>query len=62
VVGIGAPLFYINRMEKDEEKLEELRSLNRATFESTGEYLTDKEIAEFRKPKWTDRREWQDDD
>ena len=62
MVGIGAPLFYINRVEKDEEKLEELRSLNRATFESTGEYLNDKEIAEFRKPKWTDRREWQDDD
>lgn len=41
VVGIGAPLFYISRDEKDEERLEELRELNRQTFKETGEYLTE---------------------
>eukprot|EP00798_Chlamydomonas_sp_ICE-L_P030285 gene30285-35273_t len=60
--GLGAPWFYIKQMEKDEIKLEELRSMNRANFEETGEYMTDEEIAKIRKPKWTDRREWQDDD
>ncbi len=41
LVGIGAPLFYISRDEKDEQKLEELRELNRQTFKETGEYLTE---------------------
>lgn len=41
VVGIGAPLFYISRDEKDEQRLEELRELNRQTFKETGEYLTE---------------------
>ncbi|GAX85316.1 hypothetical protein CEUSTIGMA_g12733.t1 [Chlamydomonas eustigma] len=62
VAGIGAPLWYINRVEKDQDRLEELRALNRANFEATGEYMTDEEITKMRKPKWTDRREWQDDD
>ncbi|GIL47260.1 hypothetical protein Vafri_4121 [Volvox africanus] len=62
VAGIGAPFWYINRAEKDEERLEELRALNRATFSQTGEYMSDEEIAKIRKPKWTDRREWVDDD
>jgi hypothetical protein len=62
VAGFGAPIWYINRVEKDEERLEELRALNRANFEATGEYMSDAEIAQMRKPKWTDRREWQDDD
>ncbi|KAK9908019.1 hypothetical protein WJX75_001689 [Coccomyxa subellipsoidea] len=62
VVGIGAPLFYISRDEKDEERLEELRELNRQTFKETGEYLTEEEIKAFRQPRWTDRREFQDDD
>jgi len=85
--------------ERDEERLEEVRELNRATKEATvspppappapplapacppprrparpprhatppgpspqGEYLTDEEIAEIRTPKWTDRREFVDDD
>lgn len=39
--GIGAPAWYINRTERDEERLEELRAMNRATFQETGEYLTD---------------------
>ncbi|EIE21056.1 hypothetical protein COCSUDRAFT_30235 [Coccomyxa subellipsoidea C-169] len=62
LVGIGAPLFYISRDEKDEQKLEELRELNRQTFKETGEYLTEEEIKAFRQPRWTDRREFQDDD
>jgi hypothetical protein len=41
VCGIGAPLWYISRTERDEERLEELRAMNRATFEATGEYMTD---------------------
>jgi hypothetical protein len=51
VLGLGAPAWYINRTERDEERLEELRALNRATFEETGEYMTDDEIANIRKPK-----------
>ncbi|EFJ50853.1 hypothetical protein VOLCADRAFT_103637 [Volvox carteri f. nagariensis] len=62
VAGLGAPIWYINRAEKDEERLEELRALNRATYAETGEYMTEDEIAKIRKPKWTDRREWVDDD
>ncbi len=41
VAGLGAPLWYINRTERDEERLEELRAMNRATFEQTGEYMSD---------------------
>lgn len=41
VLGLGAPAWYINRTERDEERLEELRALNRATYEQTGEYMTD---------------------
>jgi hypothetical protein len=56
VFGIGAPVWYTNRTEVDNERLEELRALNRATYEETGEYMSEKEIEKFRKPKWTDRR------
>ncbi|BDA45170.1 hypothetical protein COCOBI_06-6510 [Coccomyxa sp. Obi] len=62
LVGIGAPLFYISRDELDEQRLEELRELNRQTFKETGEYLSEEEIKAFRQPRWTDRREFQDDD
>lgn len=62
VFGLGAPAWYINRTERDEERLEELRAINRATFKETGEYMSDDEIAAIRKPKWTDRREFVDDD
>lgn len=41
VLGLGAPAFYINRTERDEERLEELRALNRAQYQETGEYMTD---------------------
>lgn len=39
--GIGAPAFYISRTERDEERLEELRAMNRTTFQETGEYMTE---------------------
>jgi hypothetical protein len=61
-VGIGAPIFYISRDERDDERLEELRALNRATKAETGEYLSDQEIEAIRPPRWTDRREFVDDD
>ena len=61
-VGIGAPLFYISRDERDDERLEELRALNRATKAETGEYLSSEEIEQIRPPRWTDRREFVDDD
>jgi hypothetical protein len=41
VFGLGAPAWYINRTERDEERLEELRAMNRATFKETGEYMSD---------------------
>lgn len=41
VLGLGAPAWYINRTERDEERLEELRALNRAQYQETGEYMTD---------------------
>jgi hypothetical protein len=39
-----------------------LRALNRKTFEETGAYMTEEEIKAFRQPRWTDRREFVDDD
>ena len=40
-LGIGVPIFYISRDSADEEKLTELRELNRKTFQETGEYMTE---------------------
>ena len=40
-VGIGAPLFYISRDKKDDQRLEDLRELNRQNYKETGKYLTD---------------------
>eukprot|EP01026_Neomeris_dumetosa_P043670 TRINITY_DN366_c0_g1_i3.p3 TRINITY_DN366_c0_g1~~TRINITY_DN366_c0_g1_i3.p3 ORF type:complete len:125 (-),score=11.88 TRINITY_DN366_c0_g1_i3:32-406(-) len=62
VVGIGTPLFYISRDNRDDERLEELREINRTNFKETGEYLSEEEISEIRPPRWTDRREFVDDD
>lgn len=60
-IGIGTPIFYVSRDRIDEERLEELRALNRATKAETGEYLTEEEISAIRPPRWTDRREFVDD-
>merc|ERR1712137_455068 len=61
-LGIGIPLFFVQREKLDEERLEELRSLNRETFKQTGEYLSPEVIEAIRPPRWTDRREFVDDD
>lgn len=61
-LGIGVPVFYISRDSKDREALENVRELNRKRFAETGEYMTKEEIAAIRQPRWTDNREFQDDD
>jgi hypothetical protein len=40
-MGIGAPVWYASRADRDEELLEEVRALNRANYEATGEYLSE---------------------
>eukprot|EP00746_Dinoflagellata_sp_MGD_P159563 gnl/MRDRNA2_/MRDRNA2_86724_c0_seq4.p3 gnl/MRDRNA2_/MRDRNA2_86724_c0~~gnl/MRDRNA2_/MRDRNA2_86724_c0_seq4.p3 ORF type:complete len:119 (-),score=3.02 gnl/MRDRNA2_/MRDRNA2_86724_c0_seq4:592-948(-) len=62
VIGIGAPIFYTTRDEVDEKRLQEIRALNRATKEATGEYMNEQELYTIRPPRWTDRREFLDDD
>jgi len=61
-VGIGVPIFMVRRDRFDEERLEQIRALNKATFEATGEYLTKDEIEKIRPPRWMDTREFRDDD
>eukprot|EP00192_Tetraselmis_astigmatica_P017987 CAMPEP_0117677238 /NCGR_PEP_ID=MMETSP0804-20121206/16638_1 /TAXON_ID=1074897 /ORGANISM="Tetraselmis astigmatica, Strain CCMP880" /LENGTH=138 /DNA_ID=CAMNT_0005486507 /DNA_START=113 /DNA_END=529 /DNA_ORIENTATION=- len=61
-LGLGIPIFFVQREKLDEERLEELRELNRQTFKETGEYLSPEEIEAIRPPRWTDRREFVDDD
>merc|ERR1711937_676959 len=55
VMGIGAPVFYASRDEADEKCLQEIRALNRATKEATGEYMSEQELYTIRPPRWTDR-------
>merc|ERR1711998_291076 len=62
IIGLGVPIFYASRDEADEKRLEEIRSLNRSTKEAAGEYMSDEEIRAMRPPRWTDRREFLDDD
>merc|ERR1712110_857334 len=62
LLGIGVPVFYASRDEADEKRLEGVRSLNRATKEATGEFMSEEEISAIRPPRWTDRREFVDDD
>ena len=40
-IGIGAPIFYSQRDDLDEARLEELREMNRQHYKETGRYLTD---------------------
>ena len=40
-LGVGIPAFYMSLESKDEQRLQELRELNRKTFEETGEYLSE---------------------
>ena len=53
---VFAPLPSPPPAERDEERLEELRELNRETKKTTGEYMSDEEIAEFRTPKAREER------
>ncbi len=40
-IGIGAPIFYSQRDDLDEARLEDLREMNRQHYKETGRYLTD---------------------
>ena len=48
--------------ERDKERLEEIRDLNRATLKATGEQMSETEIDELRPSRYLDRREFKDDD
>ena len=48
--------------ERDKERLEEIRELNRATLKATGEQMSEEEINELRPSRYLDRREFKDDD
>ena len=48
--------------ERDKERLEEIRELNRATLKATGEQMSEEEISELRPSRYLDRREFKDDD
>ena len=48
--------------ERDKERLEEIRELNRATLKATGEQMTEEEINDLRPSRYLDRREFKDDD
>lgn len=49
-LGLGIPIFFVQREKIDEERLEELRALNRQTFKETGEYLSPVSGISFRSP------------
>lgn len=40
-LGIGIPIFLVRRDERDEERVAEIRELNQATKEATGEYMSE---------------------
>jgi len=48
--------------ERDKERLEEIRELNRATLKATGEQMSEEEITDLRPSRYLDRREFKDDD
>ena len=60
--GIGVPIFFVMQEERDKERLEEIRELNRATLKATGEQMSEEEISELRPSRYLDRREFKDDD
>ena len=55
-------MLYNKAEERDQERLAEIRSLNQLKVQETGQSLSDEEIAELRPSRWTDRREFADDD
>lgn len=60
--GLGIPIFFVMQEERDKERLEEIRELNRATLKATGEQMSESEIDELRPNRYLDRREFKDDD
>lgn len=60
--GLGVPIFFVMQEERDKERLEEIRELNRATLKATGEQMSEEEINELRPSRYLDRREFKDDD
>eukprot|EP00471_Norrisiella_sphaerica_P011415 CAMPEP_0184497926 /NCGR_PEP_ID=MMETSP0113_2-20130426/37740_1 /TAXON_ID=91329 /ORGANISM="Norrisiella sphaerica, Strain BC52" /LENGTH=79 /DNA_ID=CAMNT_0026885241 /DNA_START=290 /DNA_END=529 /DNA_ORIENTATION=- len=60
--GIGFPLFYKLRDDADQERLKEIREMNRQQFEETGQYMTEEEIAALRPKRYLDDKEFVDDD
>ena len=60
--GLGVPIFFVMQEERDKERLEEIRELNRATLKATGEQMSEEEITELRPSRYLDRREFKDDD
>ena len=57
-----SPTFKKQQEERDKERLEEIRELNRATLKATGEQMSEEEINELRPSRYLDRREFKDDD
>mmetsp|Transcript_14811 Transcript_14811/g.22439 ORF Transcript_14811/g.22439 Transcript_14811/m.22439 type:complete len:168 (-) Transcript_14811:250-753(-) len=60
--GIGFPIFYKLRDDADQERLKEIKEMNRQQFEETGQYMTDDEIAALRPKRYLDDKEFVDDD
>mmetsp|Transcript_31374 Transcript_31374/g.55162 ORF Transcript_31374/g.55162 Transcript_31374/m.55162 type:complete len:182 (-) Transcript_31374:308-853(-) len=60
--GIGFPIFYKLRDNADQERLKDIREMNRQQFEETGSYMTDDEIAALRPKRYLDDKEFVDDD
>ncbi len=60
--GLGIPIFFVWQEQRDKERLEEIRELNRATLKATGEQMSVEEIEELRPARYLDRREFKDDD
>lgn len=56
-LGLGVPIFFMKMEERDEQRLEEVRRLNRETLETTGETLSQEELKEMRPKRYLDSRE-----
>ena len=60
--GLGIPIFFVTQENRDKERIEEIRELNRATLKATGGQMSEEEIRELRPGRYLDRREFKDDD
>mmetsp|Transcript_16128 Transcript_16128/g.26040 ORF Transcript_16128/g.26040 Transcript_16128/m.26040 type:complete len:134 (+) Transcript_16128:20-421(+) len=60
--GLGIPIFFVSQENRDKERLDEIRDLNRATLKATGEQMSEQEIDDLRPSRYLDRREFKDDD